>query len=95
MLALERGETLDLPPTLIVQGTADGNVPLDSVHRFVDAYRAAGGAIEMSWFPEMPHGFNSWPDDSCDRALKIIKNFVLYRQSQLAGVSNDRENEQA
>lgn len=95
LLALERREPLDLPPTLIIQGTADRNVPLDSVHRFDDAYRAAGGTIEIAWFPDMPHGFNGWPDVSCDRALTIIKKFVLRQQSQLAGVSNDRENEQA
>lgn len=57
LLAIERGEPLDLPPVLIVQGTADNNVPLDSVHRFVTAYRAAGGAIEISWFTDMLHGF--------------------------------------
>jgi len=79
LLALERGEPLDLPPTLIVQGTADSNVPLDSVHRFDDAFRAAGGTIEISWFPDMPHGFNGWPEGECDRALKIVKDFVLRR----------------
>ena len=80
LLVLERGEPLDRPPMLIVQGTADRNVPLDSVHRFVNAYRAAGGPIEISWFPDMPHGFNGWPDVSCDRALNSIKNFVLSQQ---------------
>ncbi|WP_419661387.1 uncharacterized protein Dvar_18190 [Desulfosarcina variabilis str. Montpellier] len=95
LLVLERGEPLDRPPMLIVQGTADSNVPLDSVHRFVDAYRATGGAIEIAWFPDMPHGFNGWTDIDCDRALKIIKDFVLRRQNPSAGVLDDTENEQA
>lgn len=80
LLALERGESLDLPPTLIVQGTADNNVPLDSVHRFVNAYRAAGGVIEIAWFSQMPHGFAGWPKEESDRALEIMKDFVFRQQ---------------
>jgi acetyl esterase len=57
LLALERGERLDLPPVLIIQGTANTNLPLDSINRFARAYRAAGGDIELEWFADMPHGF--------------------------------------
>ncbi len=85
LLALENGESLYLPPALILQGTADSNVPLDSVHRFADAYRAAGGAIEMAWFPEMPHGFASKPGEESDRALEIMKDFILRQQNRPSG----------
>ena len=81
-LALERGEPVELPPTLIVQGTADDNVPLSIPHRFVEAYRAAGGAVELELFPDMPHGFARNPGAESDRALEIVKAFVA---RQLAG----------
>jgi len=84
LLALENGESLDLPPVLIIQGTADNNVPLDAVNRFVDAYRKAGGMIELSWFPDMPHGFASKPGTETDHALGIMRDFVLRQQNRPA-----------
>lgn len=75
-LALERGEPVELPPTLIVQGTADGNVPLSIPHRFVETYRAAGGTVELELFPDMPHGFARQPSPESNRALQIMKDFV-------------------
>ncbi len=81
-LALERGEPVELPPTLIVQGTADDNVPLSIPHRFVAAYRAAGGAVELELFTDMPHGFVRNPGAESDRALELMKAFVA---RQLAG----------
>lgn len=75
-LVLERGEPVELPPTLIVQGTADDNVPLSIPHRFVEAYRAAGGTVELELFPDMPHGFARNPDAASDRALELMKAFV-------------------
>lgn len=74
--ALERGEPVALPPTLIVQGTADDNVPLSVSHRFVEAYRAAGGHVELELFPDMPHGFARNPGAESDRALESMKAFV-------------------
>ena len=81
-LALERGEPVELPPTLIVQGTADDNVPLSVSERFVEAYRAAGGAVERELFSGMPHGFARNPGPESDRALEVMKAFVA---RQLAG----------
>ncbi len=81
-LALERGEPVVLPPTLIVQGTADDNVPLSIPHRFVAAYRAAGGAVELELFTDMPHGFARNAGAESDRALELMKAFVA---RQLAG----------
>ena len=81
-LALERGEPVELPPTLIVQGTADDNVPLSVSERFVEAYRAAGGAVERELFSGMPHGFARTPGSESDCALEVMKAFVA---RQLAG----------
>lgn len=89
LLALERGESLNLPPALIIQGTADNNVPLDSVHRFVKAYRAAGGTVDIEWFPDMPHGFANKPGVESDRALEIIKDFVFRQQNCSAAFLDD------
>jgi len=75
-LVLERGEQAALPPVLIVQGTNDDNVPLSIPRKFVETYRAAGGAVEIEWFPDMPHGFGSKPGAEADRALEFMKAFV-------------------
>lgn len=75
-LMLERDEQVALPPTLIVQGTADANVPLSVSQRFVEVYRAAGGAVELELFAEMPHGFAREPGAESDRAVACMKTFV-------------------
>jgi acetyl esterase len=54
---LERGEAKNLPPALIIQGTADNNVTPDMPDRFVAAYRKAGGAITLRKFEGEPHTF--------------------------------------
>jgi acetyl esterase len=41
LLLLQRGEEVELPPTLILHGTADLNVPIKEVEDFAGAYRAA------------------------------------------------------
>jgi len=75
-LILERGEPAELPPVLILQGTADDNVPLSIPHRFVEAYRAAGGSAKLELFPGMPHGFARDSGPESDRALTLMKAFV-------------------
>lgn len=73
---LRSGEDAHLPPTLIIQGSADGNLPVPVTEQFVTAYRAAGGSIEMELFPNMPHGFGYSPGPETDRALALMKTFV-------------------
>ena len=75
---LERKEAGKLPPTLLLQGTADDNVTPDMADRFVDAYRIAGGAIAIEKFPGQPHTFiPKEPDSAASRtALKAIVTFV-------------------
>ena len=77
-LILERGEATHLPPALIVQGTADDNLPPDSASRLAAAYRAAGGSAELQLFEGEPHGFIK-RDPAADgprRALAAIGAFV-------------------
>lgn len=49
---LERGEKVLLPPTLIIQGTRDDNVPLAIPQRFDPAFQAAGGDIQVEYFAD-------------------------------------------
>lgn len=73
---LERGEVVLLPPTLIIQGTRDDNVPLSIPQRFEAAFRGAGGEIQVEYFPEQVHGFGNMPGPESDRAIGMIKAFI-------------------
>ena len=81
---LERGEPVRLPPTLIIQGTRDDNVPLPIPERFTAAYQAAGGDIQLEIFPEMPHGFGNTPGAESDRAIGLMKTFVARQLAPVA-----------
>ena len=76
---LERGEQVLLPPTLIIQGTRDDNVPLSIPQRFDTAYRAAGGDIQVEYFTDQVHGFGNMPGPESDRAIGMIKAFIARR----------------
>jgi acetyl esterase/lipase len=75
-LILERGEDVALPPTLVVAGTADANVPNEIVDRFVAAYRARGGSVDLARFEGATHGFGNRPGPEAERAIEAIKRFV-------------------
>lgn len=55
--ALEKGEKVELPPALIVQGTADHVHPHDQHARFVKAYRERGGSVDVAWYEGEESGF--------------------------------------
>ena len=73
---LQRGEEAALPPTLIVQGTADNNLPVSATERFAADYRKAGGDLELEMFPDMPHLFGNTPGPDSDRAIALMKKFA-------------------
>ena len=73
---LKRKEGPTLPPTLIVQGTADRNLPVPITKQFVSEYREAGGDIELELFPDMPHLFGNTPGPESDRAIALMKKFA-------------------
>jgi acetyl esterase/lipase len=75
-LALSRGERVDRPPALILQGTADRNVTPEMQQRFVAAYRAGGGAADVAIFPDTPHAFTLTPGPATDRAIALAKAFI-------------------
>jgi acetyl esterase/lipase len=73
---LERGEPAVLPPTLITHGSADTNVPIALVERFVANYEKAGGHVELEVFPDQPHTFAAEPGPLTDQAVALMAAFV-------------------
>ena len=75
-MILERHEPVRLPPTLIIQGDADDNIPNNIPLMFAESYAAAGGSVELEWFPGMPHQFAREPGAESDRAIGIMRSFI-------------------
>ena len=75
-MILERGEVVRLPPTLIIQGDADDNIPNNVPLMFEEAYTAAGGSLQLEWFSGMPHQFARDPGAESDRAIEIMRSFI-------------------
>ena len=57
VLALERGERVELPPVLYIQGTNDIAHPRVDLDRFVAQYRKAGGQVQLELFEGEAEGF--------------------------------------
>lgn len=76
---LERGEAqTPLPPLLIVQGTNDDNVTPDMADKFAEAYRGAGGSVDLRKFDGQPHSFIKEPlTPVASEALGVLVRFVL------------------
>lgn len=75
---VESGEVRNLPPALIIQGTADANVTHDMADRFAAAYTRAGGKISLRKFEGQPHTFipqNPMSAASVE-ALGLITDFI-------------------
>jgi acetyl esterase/lipase len=73
---LERGEQEALPPTMVLHGSADTNVPLHLVEWFAEKYRVAGGRFTLEVFPDQPHTFAAEPGSTTDRAVELLRGFV-------------------
>lgn len=65
-----------LPPALLVYGDRDENIPEEITSRFVAAYQAAGGRLEVARYPGMPHGFIDGSAGASADALDRITCFV-------------------
>jgi acetyl esterase/lipase len=77
-LILERGERVETPPALIMQGTNDDNLTPDMARNFAAAYTRAGGTISYHEFEGEPHAFIPRDPGSANaqRALALIADFV-------------------
>ena len=80
---LNNGEEVLLPPTLIIQGTNDSNVPLSIPQNFTEVFSSRGGEIQFEMFPGMPHGFGNTPSEESSRALALMKEFIAERISHV------------
>src|SRR5262245_22904532 len=77
-LALERGESAQLPPVLYLQGTEDVAHPRPHLDRFVAAYRKAGGTVDLDLFEGEGQGFimRKAGSPASNRAIEMIIEFV-------------------
>jgi acetyl esterase len=77
-LALQRGESVALPPALYVQGTKDIVHPRANLDQFVANYRKAGGHVELEMFEGEAEGFIIRRPSSASaiRATERIAQFV-------------------
>ena len=80
-LILERGEPIERPPALIMQGTADDNLTPDMAANFAAAYTRAGGSISFHRFEGQPHAFIARDPAAPDalRALSLIADFIHHQ----------------
>jgi acetyl esterase len=78
---LESSVALELPPALLIQGTADANVTPDMADRFADAYAKAGGEITLRKFEGEPHTFISQDPakPASIEAMYLITDFIRSR----------------
>lgn len=76
--ALERGEKVELPPALYIQGTADMAHPKPDRELFVASYRKAGGHLELELFEGEAEGFvgRNASSPNAARAVEKIIEFV-------------------
>ena len=77
--ALEKGERVQLPPVLYLQGTEDLAPPRPHLDRFVAAYRKAGGVGDLELFEGEGQGFimRKAGAPASNRALELINEFTL------------------
>jgi len=75
--ALARGEVMELPPLLCVQGEADVVHPREHLDRFVAAYRAAGGDATVRLYPDQVEGFITKQAGSA-AAAAAIRDIVAF-----------------
>ena len=74
---LERGETVEMPPVLYVQGGKDVVHPRADLERFVASYRRRGGAVDLALYEGEGEGFIRNPASAAaPQALARIISFV-------------------
>ena len=85
-LALERGEAANgsLPPVLYVSLTKDKMHPRVSLERFIKAYGAAGGRVDLQWFEDkVEDGFISG-DHTTPVAQAAIAKVIAFIHKEAA-----------
>ena len=75
-MILDRGESVSLPPLLIMQGELDDNVLPAVQEKFAASYRAAGGECQLEIFAGCEHMWVKDPGPQTDRAIEMVKAFI-------------------
>jgi acetyl esterase/lipase len=75
---LERGEKVEMPPAIYLQGTKDLAHPRADLDRFVAAYRKAGGQVDLELFEGEGQGYIAKQPmtDAGRRTIERIIEFV-------------------
>jgi acetyl esterase len=73
---LDRGEKVELPPLLIMQGGLDDNVIPVIQEKFSASYRAAGGECQYELFEGSTHEWVAEPSAATTRAQDMVKAFI-------------------
>lgn len=76
-LALERGENVQMPPVLYLQGTADVAHPKANREHFIANYRKAGGRVELHLFEGVGEAFIT-TDPTSPQALEAIDRIIEF-----------------
>jgi acetyl esterase len=73
---LDRGEKVELPPMLIMQGGLDDNVIPVIQEKFSASYRKAGGHCQYELYEGSSHEWVAEPSAATTRAQEMVKGFI-------------------
>ena len=80
--ALERGEKVEMPPAIYLQGTNDQAHPRADLDRFVAQYRKAGGQVDLELFEGVGQGYIS-KVPMTDAGRRTIERIIEFVHKQL------------
>jgi acetyl esterase len=75
-LALERGEAVETPPVVYIQGSRDMAHPRPDLDRFVAGYRKIGGQVDLELIEGEAEGYISKKPAAAERTISRIIEFV-------------------
>jgi acetyl esterase len=78
---VRRGVATHLPPAWVAYPEQDRNVPRALVDDLADAWRAAGGRLDITTYPGEQHAFGHRPGPSTDR---FAADLIAFLQQHLA-----------
>ena len=76
-LALERGEPVQMPPVLYLQGNADVAHPKPNRDQFIASYRKAGGRVDLHLFEGVGEGFIT-DDPGSPASLEAVEKIIEF-----------------
>ena len=80
--ALARGDTIEMPPVVYLQGTDDVAHPAPLRDKFIKDYRAAGGRVELHLFKGVGEAFIT-TDPNSPQAKSAIAKIIEYVHREL------------